>query len=962
MNNRAENRQKMNTGLSPKLLTSLFRSRTPNRSETGVSEKRKVPAHEESNKDFEEDLPILQQRDHSIASIMEERDKSLGINTNRIDSASGSNRDIDIGLASEEEVVFQEEDHDQANFTAVSTIVHDNEGAPSLEDTIISDTKNRDRREVRAKSGNSRKTIMHSVCSDSDTSNSSTMSSVRTNLERHQEPSMRRSRRSCISSQEFLETLEKLESVKMKVDEFETYFFNHGMSIALGGLFFSLNTIVGAHAAYQFTERGGFTTDDDILRITLPIARVGGRLVTFNCAWLLITGCKHLWTMIRTHVVPILPIGFPIDHIMPKYHRFVALWIIFCGCIIHALPQIFNYASGAIAIDDGSKIWTFGNGMATRQLLITGIMLTFIFTMFFLTTLKAFRKTTAGFRWFWWFHMGGIALAYPLLIVHGTWRGNPIFLICALAPLALYLFDLVKRGSKTKNTKILEWKTHIDEGGKNILELVVKCPPRFVYTPGQYADLKFGMISSSEWHPFTITSAPNNDIRVYNGKKVKVLIFFIQATGRWTTAFFDFASAFVIRGMEISIRGPHGSPSSNFSEYKHIIVIGSGIGVTPLLSVWQYMVGQRSSKEGEDDLLMGSLSKYFSSTNSLSSLMESLSKCFPDSPTRSLCSFDSLPIEAPAQNSKFRLACSKTKGVLESLTVSICLYSCFLAAETIIVVTQIFEHYTEVAIFEIIFASISLICHTGTIIACTVDGGFQYCRLFKCWIELTITLLDALNMCLSISFLKGYQQNGTQDYDQSSTRIIVGLGATSVILHAIRILHAFYSTLKPKSKSEEMPQQSKSKVTSLKGIFINPKYSGMQFCFDQLLQPVEEDLSTNFNLNFYGTRETSSDLEGGRVSSRGISSAVSPYYSFHNGRPDWETVFPEAIREVQKSNPSGGEISIGVFFCGSPAIAKCLRSVIDKVNAQQEFAAKRMSSSGRKYCKCKLVIHVENFH
>jgi len=97
---------------------------------------------------------------------------------------------------------------------------------------------------------------------------------------------------------------------KMKAEQIEAFFYNHGIEIALGLLFFALNYVVAAHGAYQFTEAGGYTTENDILRITMPIARAGGRLVTLNCAVILLTGCKCMWTLVRTHVAPIIPIGF----------------------------------------------------------------------------------------------------------------------------------------------------------------------------------------------------------------------------------------------------------------------------------------------------------------------------------------------------------------------------------------------------------------------------------------------------------------------------------------------------------------------------------------------------------------------------------------------------------------------------------------------------------------------------
>ncbi len=768
-----------------------------------------------------------------------------------------------------------------------------------------------------------------------------------------------------------LDFRKQLDLANLKLEKTEAYFFNNGMGVALGGLFFSLNAIVGAHAAYQFSAKSGFHTDNDILRITLPIARVGGRLVTFNCAWLLLTACKYLWTMVRTHVVPILPVGFPIDNIMPKYHRFVALWIIICGNIIHGVPQVINYASGALKIDDGKKIWTFGNGYATRQLLITGILLTLIFTMFYLTTLKSFRKSAAGFRWFWLFHMAGIALAYPLLIVHGTFRGHPIFLISALAPLALYLFDVIMRRSKIANSKVLEWKTH-DGGEQKIIELVVECPPNFVYTPGQYAELRFRPISGNEWHPFTIASAPNSDARIYDGKNVKVLVFFIRATGRWTEAFYDYAAAFDLSKatMQVSVRGPHGAPAANFSEYRDIIVIGSGVGVTPLLSVWQYMVGR--SKQQNNPELTGSLSKFVSKHATQAGSTDDASYTDGDS-------FESMPVEEP---SKFRKKCSKAMDFMQSLTVSICLYGIFLTFLTIIIVSQIFGYHEQVVLFEIAFATSSVTFHASTLLisACAL-GLSNYVRQFKCWIEITITMFDAFNLWLSVTcFL------GALGIAQSpALRLIVLLGVVSVFLHALRIFNIFYTTLKPNNTDENSDDTpDRNKVSSIQGIFINRKYDGMKFCFKELLQPLEEEGHKNFSLQFYGTREKSNDASGlpiaagsadnedSRVPSsmKSLDSATAgkqDFYSFHKGRPDWESIFHKAIRKAQISHQgtsstrsigSNGEISIGVFFCGSPAIAKTLRSVADKVNAQHRFAANK---SKGKYQRCKIVIHVENF-
>ena len=103
---------------------------------------------------------------------------------------------------------------------------------------------------------------------------------------------------------------------------------------------------------------------------------------------------QYIAMILGHNVAPVIPIGFPIDDVMTKYHCYVALTIVVAGCIIHTLPQMVNYASKSISMDhDGMRIWTlwtFVNGFAAKQLLVTGTLLTVIFSTFYLTTLKAF--------------------------------------------------------------------------------------------------------------------------------------------------------------------------------------------------------------------------------------------------------------------------------------------------------------------------------------------------------------------------------------------------------------------------------------------------------------------------------------------------------------------------------------------------------------------------------------------
>ncbi len=773
---------------------------------------------------------------------------------------------------------------------------------------------------------------------------------------------------------------------KMRAECIEAFFYNHGMEIALAVLYVALNVLVGAHGAYQFTELGGWTTDDDILRVTLPLARAGGRLVTLNCAILLLTACKYLWTCVRTYVAPVLPIGFPIDNIMPKYHRYVALTVIVSGCIIHTLPQIVNYASKSISIDhEGMRIWTFGDGFATKQLLLTGTLLTIIFSTFFVTTLPAFRKTAAGFRWFWFFHMGGIATAYPLLLIHGTCRGHPVFLYFALVPLILYLFDITMRRSNISTTEVLEWVTHEDEG-QQITELVIKCPKNFEYTPGQYVELNFPPVSEREWHPFTIASAPNEEDADETERK---LVFYIKNSGRWTEALYDYASAYDLtkakKSTLIHVRGPHGAPAMNYFEYKHIVVIGSGVGVTPLLSIWKYLVAKgRQMVYNPEATEKDPVFSNFLEANAL-----------PDDgmmgePMKSITG-----LQGEGSSSKMRANCIHLEKIFESMTVSMSLLILFILGETVTFVLQMFGCRDAANALGWTLSFIVLTAHGSTIVISSVAmGRSNYFKTFKSWIECAIIITDIVaTIALSVSI-----KNTGEDIIGVAYEMNTGANITYflffgmvVALHAVRIFHIFYTTLKPAlqdidddedsieitTRSLTFSHRSRSstigmqEICSIDGILINRKYSNMKFAARTLLRPIiEEGLDDLFSMEFYGTREEPKDRDcserglitnmmGSQARGLDIRSAMDKHQHdeyFHSGRPNWNKVFLKAIAKAHKRNPDGG--SVGCFFCGSPAIAKDLQAAAAEVTARHQFATKHLDG---KACKCKLIVHSENF-
>ena len=102
--------------------------------------------------------------------------------------------------------------------------------------------------------------------------------------------------------------------------------------------------------------------------------------------------------------------------------------------------------------------------------------------------------------------------------------------------------------------------------------------------------MKVRSISSFEWHPFTITSAPDDEN----------LTVHIRLVGDWTHKLKqnivskDPATDYFEGSMKpafeyISIDGPYGTSAEDIFKYKEVMLIGAGIGITPYASILKHI-------------------------------------------------------------------------------------------------------------------------------------------------------------------------------------------------------------------------------------------------------------------------------------------------------------------------------------------------------------------------------------
>ena len=143
---------------------------------------------------------------------------------------------------------------------------------------------------------------------------------------------------------------------------------------------------------------------------------------------------------------------------------------------------------------------------------------------------------------FYWCHM----LTLPWLIimmVHGVhfWKW-------LIVPGCLYMVEKVLRYRKSRSNK--HGETFIMEAillPSQVIHLVINRPRKFIYKPGDYIYINIPAVASFEWHPFSISSAPEHKGRTRGERESPgerrlfsdSLWLHVRACGHWTRRVYD---------------------------------------------------------------------------------------------------------------------------------------------------------------------------------------------------------------------------------------------------------------------------------------------------------------------------------------------------------------------------------------------------------------------------------------
>lgn len=385
------------------------------------------------------------------------------------------------------------------------------------------------------------------------------------------------------------QTLERKKPEISVGDQFGVWFDNHLLRIVWLSIYLILNGVSFylKYDEYCYRRPNAF----ELSGTGLCVARGCAQVCLLNSLLVLLPLCRGFMQTLRD--TPSLREKIPCDDAI-LFHKVAGFNLVLSG-MVHTVAQLYSFISKVMVAprdvweaSDLAESGAFDGPKPTLSDLLmtvpgwTGVVLVLITLIATPFTLPSYRQKT--FNYFWYSHRLFFPFYLGFMYFHGIqgWLEPSQAWVFLTFPILLFLIDRKSRVAlyaKAGNVKIL--KVKLD---KKSVALKFTKPKTFIFhNPGMYLYLNVPELSTFEWHPFTITAAPGDDFLSVN----------IRTVGDWTTALYQLLEKNESKpsksGPRLRIDGPFGTPTQAYLDYKVVVMIGAGIGITPFASILRDM-------------------------------------------------------------------------------------------------------------------------------------------------------------------------------------------------------------------------------------------------------------------------------------------------------------------------------------------------------------------------------------
>ncbi|XP_011384123.1 NADPH oxidase 5 isoform X2 [Pteropus vampyrus] len=349
------------------------------------------------------------------------------------------------------------------------------------------------------------------------------------------------------------------------------------------------------------------------LGVSVMVAKGCGQCLNFDCSLIAVLMLRRCLTWLRaTWLAQVLPLDQNI-----QFHQLMG-YVVVGLSLVHTVAHIVNFALRAQSESSPFQFWELllttrpGIGWVHGLASPTGVALLLLLLLMFVCSSPCIRRS-GHFEVFYWTHLSYLPM-WLLLILHG-----PNFWKWLLIPGTLFFLEKAIGLVVSRMTALCIVEVNLLPS--KVTHLLIKRPPLFNYRPGDYLYLNIPTIARYEWHPFTISSAPEQRDTIW---------LHIRSQGQWTNRLYESFKASdpvgcgskrLSRSLKMRrsqrrpqvsemslenhqfcnikcyIDGPYGTPTRRIFASEHAVLIGAGIGITPFASILQSIMYRHQKRK-----------------------------------------------------------------------------------------------------------------------------------------------------------------------------------------------------------------------------------------------------------------------------------------------------------------------------------------------------------------------------
>uniref|UniRef100_A0AAV2L1C1 Uncharacterized protein n=1 Tax=Knipowitschia caucasica TaxID=637954 RepID=A0AAV2L1C1_KNICA len=251
------------------------------------------------------------------------------------------------------------------------------------------------------------------------------------------------------------------------------------------------------------------------------LARGCGQCLNFNCTLILVLMLRRCLTWLRaTWLVKVLPLDQSV-----LLHQIVG-YAILSYTLLHTCAHLFNFAK----LSESGKFlfWEYvfttrpGIGWVKGTASLTGVVLQALIFLMVVCSMTFVRRS-GHFEVFYWSHLSYIWV-WTLLVIHcaNFWKWFVV-------PGVVFLLEKIIGMARSRMGSL--YIAEVNLLPSKVTHLVIHRPQFFQFKPGDYVYINIPAIAKYEWHPFTISSAPEQS---------DTLWLHVRSMGQWTNRLYEY--------------------------------------------------------------------------------------------------------------------------------------------------------------------------------------------------------------------------------------------------------------------------------------------------------------------------------------------------------------------------------------------------------------------------------------